>query len=44
MAGPLGAVKRLDVKENMLRLFYKIHPEMGTRLGKAIGVEVPTDV
>lgn len=32
LSGPLGAVKRRDIKENMLALFYKIDPDYGTRL------------
>lgn len=38
LAGPLGAVKSRETKENMLALFYKIDPDYGTRLSKAIGV------
>lgn len=38
LAGPLSAVTRRDIQENMLALFYKIHPDYGTRLSKAIGV------
>lgn len=38
LSGPLGAVKRRDIQENMLALFYKVDPDYGTRLSKAIGV------
>jgi catalase len=38
LSGALGGVKRRDIKENMLALFYKIDPDYGTRLSKAIGV------
>lgn len=38
LAGPLSAVKRRDIQENMLALFYKIDPDYGTRLSKAINV------
>lgn len=38
MAGPLGSVKKRETKENMLALFYKVDPNLGTRLSQAIGV------
>ncbi len=38
LSGPLGAVTRRDIQENMLALFYKVDPDYGTRLSKAIGV------
>ena len=38
LAGPLSAVSRRCIQENMLALFYKIDPDYGTRLSKAIGV------
>ena len=38
LSGPLSAVTRRDTQENMLALFYKIHPDYGTRLSQAIGV------
>ena len=38
LAGPLSAVTRRDIQENMLALFYKVHPDYGARLSKAIGV------
>lgn len=38
LAGALGGVKSLVIKQNMLALFYKIDPDYGTRLAKAIGV------
>jgi catalase len=38
LAGALGGVKKREVQENMLALYYKIHPDYGTRLSKAIGV------
>jgi catalase len=37
LAGPLSQARR-DLQENMLALFYKVHPDYGTRLSKAIGV------
>jgi catalase len=37
LAGPLGAARR-DLQEAMLAHFYKVHPDYGTRLAKAIGV------
>jgi len=39
LSGPLSQVKR-PIQENMLALFYKIHPDYGTRLSKAIGVPI----
>jgi len=32
LSGPLSAVTRRDIQEGMLALFYKIHPDYGTRL------------
>lgn len=40
LAGPLSAVTRKDIQENMLALFYKVHPDYGTRLSQAIGVPI----
>jgi len=37
LAGPLSQARR-DLQENMLELFFKVHPDYGTRLSKAIGV------
>jgi len=37
-AGALGGVKKISTKENMLALWYKVDPVLGTRLSKAIGV------
>jgi len=38
MAGPLGAVTKKETQDAMLVHFYKIDPDMGTRLSEAIGV------
>jgi len=38
LSGALGSVKRRDIKENMLALYYKVDPDYGTRLSKAIGI------
>lgn len=39
LSGPLSCAKR-PIQEGMLELFYKIHPDYGTRLSKAIGVPI----
>jgi len=39
LAGPLSCAKR-EYQEGMLALFYKVHPDYGTRLSKAIGVPI----
>lgn len=38
MAGPLGAVTDKSIQEGMLTHFYRIDPDMGDRMSKAIGV------
>jgi catalase len=39
LSGPLSKANR-DIQEGMLALFYKIDPDYGTRLSKAIGVPI----
>ena len=39
LAGPLSQCKR-SIQEGMLANFYKVDPDYGTRLSKAIGVPI----
>ena len=39
IVGDLGACRR-DVQERMVKLFYKVDPEYGTRVAKGIGLPV----
>jgi len=39
IAGALGQC-RTDIKERMVQLFYKVDPDYGTRVAKAVGVSV----
>jgi len=39
LAGPLSGATR-ERQEGMLALFYKVDPDYGTRLSKAIGVPI----
>jgi len=39
ISGPLSGASR-DKQEGMLALFYKIDPDYGTRISKAIGVPI----
>ena len=41
IAGDLGNCRR-DIQERMVKLFYKVDPEYGTRVAKAINL--PTDL
>ena len=40
LSGPLGAVTDRSIQEGMLAHFYKIDPDYGNRLSKAIGVPI----
>ena len=39
ISGDLGSCRK-DIQERMVKLFYKIDPEYGTRIAKNIGVAI----
>jgi catalase len=39
LSGPLSGAER-SIQEGMLALFYKVDPDYGNRLSKAIGVPI----
>jgi len=42
ISGPLSGA-RPDLQQGMLRLFWKVDPDMGTRIAKSIGVDLPAE-
>jgi len=40
IAGHMKQVPREDIKIRALKVFYRVHPELGTRLCQAVGVQL----